>query len=73
MFTKKKNEILDLKHKRNVSFLEARKTEGCDTRENSYASFAQKADTIKKDNRYRTLWEKLIELEANNWSNFRST
>ena len=41
MFTKKEKEILKLKHKRNVSFLDARKIVGTYIGESSYASVAQ--------------------------------
>ena len=39
--------------------------------ENSYASVAQRADTISQDNRYRALIEKLIPLEPNDWPKFQ--
>ena len=42
---KKEKEILDMKHKRNVSFLEARKIEGTYMEANSYAFVAQRVDT----------------------------
>ena len=67
MFTKKEKEILEVKHKRNVSFLEARKIVGTYMGENSYASVASRADTTNQDNKYRILVEKLIQLEANDW------
>ena len=60
-----------MKHKRNVSFLEARKIVGTYMGENSYVSVAQRVDTTNQDNKYRTLMEKLIQLEANNWPNFQ--
>ena len=41
-----KEEILEVKHKRNVSFLEARKIVGTYIGENSYISVARSADTI---------------------------
>ena len=66
IFTKKK-EILEVKHKRNVSFPESKKIVGTYMGENSYASVAQRADTTNQDNKYRTLVEKLIQLEANDW------
>ena len=49
----KKNEILEVKHKRNVSFLEAREIIGTNMGENSYASVAQMPYTINQDNKYR--------------------
>ena len=64
-------EKLKVKHKRNVSFLEARKIVGTYMRENSYTSVAQRADRTNKDNKYRTLMEKLIQLEANDWPKFQ--
>ena len=35
--------------------------------ENSYTSVARRADTTNQDNKYRTLVEKLIHFEANDW------
>ena len=55
-----------MKHKRNVYFLEARKIVGIYMGRNSYASVAQRVDTINQHNRYRGLVEKLIQLEPNN-------
>ena len=66
-FTKKEKEILEVKHKRNVSFLKARKIVGTYMGENSYASVVRTADTTNEDNKYKTLVEKLIPLEANDW------
>ena len=40
-------------------------------RESSYASVAQRADRTNDDNKYRTLVQKLIKLEANNWPKFQ--
>ena len=56
-----------MKHKWNVSFLEARKI----VDENSYASVARRAETIDQDNKYRVLMKKLIQLELNDWSKFQ--
>ena len=67
MFTKKEKELLEVKHKRNVSFLEANKIVGTYTRENSYASVACRADTTNQNNKYWTLVEKLIQLKPNGW------
>ena len=36
-------------------------------RESSYASVAWGAERTNDDNKYRTLMEKLIKLEANDW------
>ena len=52
-------EILEVKHKRNVSFLKARKIVGAYMEENIYASVERRADTNHQD-KYRTLMEKLI-------------
>ena len=60
-----------MKHKRNVSFLEARKIVGNYMEENSYASVAWGEDTPNQDNKYRALMEKLIQLELNNWPKFQ--
>ena len=38
--------------------------------ENSYASVALRVDTTNEDNKYWTLVEKLIHLEANDWPKF---
>ena len=58
-------EIIEVKYKRNVSFLEARRIVG------SYASVARRADRINDDTKYRTLVEKLLKLEANDWPKFQ--
>ena len=60
-----------MKHKRNVSFLEARRIEGSYMGESSYASFARRADRTNDDSKYRTLVEKLLKLEANDWPKFQ--
>ena len=60
-------EIIEVKHKRNVSFLEARRIVGSSMGESSYASVARRADRTKYYTKYRTLVEKLIKLEANDW------
>ena len=39
--------------------------------ENSYVSVAQREDTTNQDNKYRTLVEKSIKLEANDWPSFQ--
>ena len=66
----KKKEILQLKHKRNVSFLEARKIVGTYMGENIYVSFTWTEDTINQDHRYKAHVEKLIQLEPNDWPKF---
>ena len=72
LFTKKKkNEVIDVKHKRNVSFLEARRIVGSYMGESSYASVARRADSTNDDYKYRILVEKLIKLEANDWPKFQ--
>ena len=63
-------EIIEVKYKRNVSFLEARKIVETYMGENRYASVARRADTTNEDNKYRTLVEKLIKLETNDWPKF---
>ena len=62
---RKEKEILEVKYKRNVSFLEARKIMGTYMGENSYTSVARRVDTTNQDNKYRKLMEKLIWLEVN--------
>ena len=61
----KEKEIIEVKHKRNVSFLEARRIVKSYMGERSYASVARRVDRTNDDNKYRTLVEKLIKLEAN--------
>ncbi len=70
MFTKKEKEMLEVKHKRNLSFHEAKKILGIYMGENSYASVARRADITNQDLKYRTLEEELILLEANDLPNF---
>ena len=67
----KEKEIIEVKHKRNVSFLEARRIVGSYMGESSYASVARKADRTNDDSKYRTLVEKLLKLEANDWPKFQ--
>ena len=64
-------EIFDVKQKRNVFYLEARKIVGTYMGENSYTSVAWRADTTNQDNKYKALVEKLIQLEANDWAKFQ--
>ena len=64
-------EIIEVKHKRNVSFLEARRIVRRYMGESSYASVARRADRTNDDTKYRTLVEKLLELEANDWPKFQ--
>ena len=67
----KEKEIIEVKHKRKVSFLEARRIVGSYMGESSYASVARKEDRTNDDSKYRTLVEKLIKLEANDWPKFQ--
>ena len=46
----KKKEILEVKHKRNVTFLEAKKIVGSYMGENTYASITWRVDPIKQSN-----------------------
>ena len=66
----KEKEIIEVKHKRNVSFLEARRIVWSYTGESSYASVARKADRTNDDTKYTTLVEKLLQLKANDWPKF---
>ena len=68
---KKVMEIIEVKHKKNVSFLEARKIIGTYIEENSYASVAQRANRTNEDNKCRTLVKELIQSEANDWPKFQ--
>ena len=65
-----KEKEIEVKHKRNVSFLEARRIVGSYMGESSYASVARRADKTNNDSKYRTL-EKLLKLEANDWPKFQ--
>ena len=67
----KEKEIIEVKHMRNVSFLEARRIVGSYMGESSYTSVARRADRINDDTKYRTLVEKLLKLEANDWPKFQ--
>ena len=67
----KEKEIIEVKDKRNVSFLEARRIIGSYMKESCYASVAQRVDRTNDDNKYRTRAEKLIKLEANDWLKFQ--
>ena len=58
----KEKEILEVKHKRIVETYMG---------ENSYVSVAQRVDITNQDNKYRTLVEKLIQMEVNDWSKFQ--
>ena len=69
---KKEKEILGVKHKRNITFLEERKIVGSYLGENTYTSIAQSVNPINQDNKYRALAEKLIQLELNEWPKFQS-
>ena len=67
----KEKEIIEVKHKRNVSFLEARRIVGNYMGESSYTSVAQRADRTNDDTKYRTPMEKLIKLKATDWPKFQ--
>ena len=64
-------EIIEVKHKRNFSFLEARRIVRSYMGESSYASVARMADRTNDDNKYRKFVEKLIKLETNDWPKFQ--
>ena len=67
----KEKEIIEVKHKRDVSFLEAMRIVGSYMGESSYASVARRLDRTNDDTKYRTLVEKLIKLDANDWPKFQ--
>ena len=69
--SKKEKEILEVKHKRNMSFLEGRKIVRNNMGESSHDSVTWRVNTTKQDNKYWTLVEKLIELEANDRPKFQ--
>ena len=66
----KEKEIIEVKHKRNVSFLEARRIVGSYMGESSYASVARRVDRTNDDSKYRTFMEKLLKLEASDSPKF---
>ena len=68
---KKEKEIIEVKHQRNVSFLEARRIVGSYMGEISYTSVAWRVHKTNEDSKYRKLVEKLIQLEANDWPMFQ--
>ena len=67
---KKEKEIIEVTHLKNVPFLEARRIVGS-YMGGSYASITRRVDRTNEDNKYRTLVEKLIHLEANDWPKFQ--
>ena len=67
---RKEKEIIEVKPKRNVSFLEARKIEGSYMGETSYASVTRRAETSNQDNEYKALINKLINLDPSEWPKF---
>ena len=67
----KEKEIIKVKLKWIVSFLEAKRIVGSYMGESSYASVARRADRTNDDNKYKTLVEKLIQLEANDCPKFQ--
>ena len=67
---KKEKEIIEVKHKRNVSFLEAKRIVESYMGEISYASVARRVDRTN-DNKYRILVAKLTQLKANYWPKFQ--
>ena len=60
-----------VKHEKSVSSWKQGKLKLNYLREKSYASLVRRADTTNEDNKYRTLQEKLIQLEVNDWSKFQ--
>ena len=67
----KGKENIEVKHKRNVSFLEAWRIVRIYMGESSYASVPMRTDRTNDDTKYRTLVEKLIKLETNEWPKFQ--
>ena len=68
---KKGKDIIEVKHKRNMSFLESRRIVGSYMRESSCTSVARRVDRTNDDNKCRTLVEKLLKLESNDWPKFQ--
>ena len=71
MLAKKEKEIHEVKHERNVCFLDARKIVGTYIGENVYASVAWRVNTTNQDNKFRSFVDELIQLEANDWPKFQ--
>ena len=69
MSIKKEKEISEVKHKKNITFLEARKIVVSYVGENTYTIVAWRVDPISQD-KYRALIEKLIHLELTDWPKF---
>ena len=73
---KRKNEIMQFKYKRNISFRDARKIVESYMGTQSYASISRKTNRIqqtdsKQENEYIELIEKLVRLSASEWLNFQ--
>ena len=65
----KKKEIIEMKQEECV-LPGSKKIIGSYMGESSYASVARSADRTNEDTKYRTLVEKLIQMEANDWPKF---
>ena len=68
----KEKEIIEVKHKRNESFLEARQIVGSYMSETSCASVTRRAEISNQDNEYRALINKLINLDQSEWPKFQA-
>lgn len=71
----KEKEITEVKHKRNISYPEARKIVESYLKSNTYAEATQKTSPSRQQNetndQYRKLIEKLVKLDQNEWPKFQ--
>ena len=67
---RKEKETIEVKHKRNVSFLETKKIVGSYMSKTSYAPVTRSAVTSNHDDKYRTLINKPINLDPSEWLKF---
>ena len=64
---------MEVKYRRNITFLEARKIVESYLKVNTYANIAQKAICYNNQlDKYRVLIKKLVQLGPNNWLIFLS-
>ena len=66
---------MQVKHKKNISFAEARKIVGSYMEESTYASVVRKKYHIRQSNqegKYIALMERLIQLEPKDWPKFQA-
>ena len=75
LFYKRENETMFIKHTKNISFTEGRKTVESYMGTKTYANVLQKANQTPQDStptdNYKKLIEKLINLKTNKWPKFQ--